>query len=33
MRYVMDELMAKDGRYAAQLRAGELTKSPTEISA
>jgi ATP-binding cassette subfamily B protein len=28
-----DELIAKDGRYAAQLRAGELTRSPTEIPA
>ena len=28
-----DELVAKDGRYAAQLRAGLLTRSPTEIPA
>jgi ATP-binding cassette subfamily B protein len=28
-----DELIAKDGRYAAQLRAGLLTRSPTEIPA
>jgi ATP-binding cassette, subfamily B, bacterial len=28
-----EELLAKDGRYAAQLRAGLLTRSPTEIPA
>jgi ATP-binding cassette subfamily B protein len=28
-----DELIAKDGRYAAQLRAGLLTRSPAEIPA
>jgi ATP-binding cassette subfamily B protein len=28
-----EELLAKNGRYAAQLRAGELTRSPTEIPA